>query len=277
MQTDLLDAAYRLKDLANQALDADKTAEWMSLLEMAFSSAMAAGATLPISLKLLPKGHVPAYLAMVDHLIAQISRRGIVLHADLNLVLRPVCDLRRFPLVGALLSRIAGELRDEEILQGIIDIGDGTDTGAYPRLAFSSARADAVLVPDPYFFFNDNNSYYRAYAAQNAKPWTARRDVIFWRGGSGGPRLSKPDPAHPRDWSCQQRLHLCQAARDCPDRARLDIALSHANTIDEPYLRISHADRCGWVDQRLEPPRQADRRCNHPQGRLCVRLPPMVL
>lgn len=55
MQTDFLEASYRLKDLANKALDADRPAEWISLLEMAFTSATASAATLPISFKIQPK------------------------------------------------------------------------------------------------------------------------------------------------------------------------------------------------------------------------------
>jgi len=236
MRTDFLEAAYRLKDLANQALDAQKS-EWVSLFEMAFTSAMATSATLPISFKLAPKAHFSIPLASHDHLRVHLSRRGIVVQAVFEFVARPIADLRRFPLAGALLSRIAGELGSEETFQLVFDIGDGAEEGAYPRLAFSSARADSVLVPDPYFFFNDNNEFYRAYAAQQAKPWRQRRDTIFWRGGSGGVRLAPPDPQNPRNWSCQQRTLLCQAARDSAHADRLDIALSHANTIPEAYLR----------------------------------------
>lgn len=241
MKTDFLDAAHRLKDLANQALEANRTAEWLSLLEMAFTSAMAAAATLPISFKLKPKAHFPVFLASHDHLLVHLSRRGIVVQAVLEFVARPIADLRRCPLAGALLSLIAGELPNDETFQLILDIGDGADEGAYPRIAFSSARTDSVLVPDPYFFFNENNEFYRAYAAQQGKPWSRRRDIIFWRGGSGGVRLVRPDPQNPRDWSCQQRLRLCQAARGSAHAGRLDIALSHANTIPEAYLRDSLA------------------------------------
>jgi hypothetical protein len=237
METEFLKAAFQLKDLANQALEANKTADWISLMELAFTSAAATGGSVPLSIKLHPKALLPVPLASIQHMVAHVSRRGIVLHGAIDLLAQSVSDLRRFPLIGALLSRVAGEVPDEGVFALVVDIGDGTDAGAYPRVAYSSARPDTILVPDPYFFFNDNNAYYRAYAAQHAKPWRDRREPIFWRGGSGGPRLSKPDPQNPRNWSCQQRLHLCQAARDSILRDRLDIALSHADTIGEAYLR----------------------------------------
>ncbi|HMA48152.1 MAG TPA: hypothetical protein VKP60_00290, partial [Magnetospirillaceae bacterium] len=245
MKADFLDAAFQLRDLANKALDAQKHTEWVSLLEMAFTSAATAGGTLPISFKIQHRSLVPFPVAAIEHLIAHVSRQGAIVHMVLDLLAHPVADLRRFPLVGALLSRVAAAISDGELVQLIVDIGDGADAGAYPRMAFSSARPDTILVPDPYFFFNDNNALYRAYAQQQAKPWRARRDIIFWRGGSGGPRLSQPNPDNPRDWTCQQRLHLCQAARDSATRDRLDIALSHVNTIGETYLRDSLANEGG--------------------------------
>jgi hypothetical protein len=241
MQTDFLDAAFQLKDLANQALEANKAAEWVSLMELSFTSAAATVGSVPLSVKLHPKALLPFPLVATEHLLAQVSRRGIVVHAAIDLLAHPVADLRRFPLLGALLSEVAKEVPEAGLFQLVVDIGDGNDAGAYPRMAFSSARADTILVPDPYFFFNDNNAFYRAYATQQAKPWRDRRKAIFWRGGSAGPRLAKPDAQNPRNWSCQQRLHLCQAARDSAHRNRLDIALSHANTIGEAYLRDSLA------------------------------------
>lgn len=240
METDFLEASFRLRDFANQALDSDKTTEWLSLMEMAFTSAAAAsGSPVPLSVKVQPRALLPAPTAAIEHLVAHISRQGVVVYASVDLLAHPVSDLRRFPLVGALLSRIAEMVPDGGRFQAIVDIGDGADAGDYPRMAFSSARSDSVLVPDPYFFFNDNNSLYRAYAEQQAKPWSGRRDIVFWRGGSGGLRLSAPDPRNPRDWSCQQRLHLCQAARDSVHGGRLDIALSHARMVGEAYLRDS--------------------------------------
>jgi len=244
MQTDFLEAAYRLRDLAGQALAADQPMQWLAHLEMAFTSAMAAGATAPVTCKLLSAAELPLALASPNHLIANVTRKGVVIEAALELTKQPESDLRRFPLIGALVSLIAKET--EDVLRIVIDVGDGTDAGDYPRIAFSSARGDSLLVPDPYFYFNDNNAFYRAYVAQGAKPWARRRDIIFWRGGSGGRRLRKPDPAHPSDWSFQQRLALCQAARDSRHGERLDIALSHANTIGEDWLRQELA-RTGFV------------------------------
>ena len=239
MKTDFLDAAFQLRDLADKALQARKHAEWVSLLEMAFTSAAAAGGTVPISFKVHPRALLPFPVAAIDHLTAHLSRHGVIVHVVLDLLAHPVADLRRFPLVGALLSRVAAEIPDGQRAQLIVDIGDGNDGGAYPRMAFSSTRPTTILVPDPYFFFNDNNALYRAYAEQQAKPWRARREEIFWRGGSGGLRLSQPDPRNPRDWSCQQRLRLCQAARDSAHGTRLDIGLINLGSVSEPHLRDS--------------------------------------
>jgi hypothetical protein len=246
METDFLEAAYRLRDIANQALEANKTADWLSLMEMAFTSAAVTGGAVPLTVKLQPRVLLPHAVAAVEHLIADVSRGGVILHVAIDLLAVPASDLRRFPVVGAFLTRVAGHVSDDRVHRLIVDISDGIDTGPYPRVAFSSARPDTILVPDPYLFFNDDNAFYRAYAAQRAKPWRDRREVVFWRGGDAGQPLSRPDPGNPRDWSSRQRLLLCQAARDSTQKERIDIALTNANTVKEDYLRASLA-REGFI------------------------------
>jgi len=58
------------------------------------------------------------------------------------------------------------------------------------------------------FYINDNYDQHRAYAAHRAKPWRDRKNIIFWRGGSGGPKLANARSERAFDLDWQQRLAL---------------------------------------------------------------------
>ncbi|MDR3439407.1 glycosyl transferase family 90 [Telmatospirillum sp.] len=244
MNINFVEAAYKFRDLAEKEINNNRVSEGFSLLEMAFTSAFMGQSDTPISFKLKPRGSLPKPLASTDHVVAHISRQGIVFYAAFEIVARALCDFRRFPMVGEFFSNISRELPPTGVFECVVDLGDGDDVGDYRRIAYSSARADAVLVPDPLFHINNNYDVHRAYVAQVAKPWRDRKDIVFWRGGAGGPRLRTPEPNEPWQWDWQQRLQLCAVSRKSPHRDMLDVGLTHHQPVGEPYWRhaIEQAD-----------------------------------
>ncbi len=246
MEKGFLNIACQIQDLALKELDENRVLEAYSLLEMAFTTAFMAKSTIPLSFKLRPRAILPRSIESVEHVIVHVSRQNIVLFAAADIVSRPLCSFERFPMVGDIFSNIAKKLPENGVFECIFDLGDGTDSGRYRRVAYSSAQADTILIPDPYFYENDNYDVYRAHVARHAKPWRDRKNVIFWRGGSAGPRIKEADPRDPSSWDCQQRLQLCASARKSSHAAMLDVALVSLRTIAEPYLRqaIEHE---GWL------------------------------
>jgi hypothetical protein len=118
----------------------------------------------------------------------------------------------------------------------VIDLGDGDDEGDYQRVAYSSRRADTVLIPDPYFDIYNNYDGVR-FLAERALPWTERKDIIAWRGSAGGQWLRQPDPQQlPMQFDWLQRLHLCAKARASRHAAMLDIGMSDLRQIENPDL-----------------------------------------
>ncbi len=243
MDTDFIAIAEMLRDLARKEFDENRLAEGLSLLESAFTSAFMAKSTTPLSFKLRPHDLLPRPLASAEHVIVRISRGGIVIFAALEIAMTALCVFQRFPMVGEFFSNISKKIPDTGTFECIVDLGDGDDSGDYQRVSYCSSRADSILVPDPLFYICDNYNTYRANVAQYAKPWGERKNVIFWRGGSGGPRLKKPDPKEPLCWDWQQRLQLCAASRRSRYADILDVGLIHQNAIGEAYLReaIEHA------------------------------------
>lgn len=243
MNTDFVEIAYKIRDLAKKELDANRIVEGFSLLETAFTSALMVSSATPLSFKLRPRDLLPRPLASIEHVIVHLSKRGIVFYAALEIVTRPLCDFRRFPMIGEFFSNISKNLPEEGLFECIADLGDGDDVGDYQRIAYSSSRADSVLAPDPLFYINDNYDVHRAYVAQCAKPWRERKDIIFWRGGSGARRLRTLDPAEPLNWDWQQRLMLCAASRKSSHADMLDVGVTHLYPFGEVYLReaIEHA------------------------------------
>ncbi len=245
MNEDYFDTAKFLYEMAMREIDQGSVVEGYERMGAAFSSAFMAGADRYIEFKFLPQGAMPRTMSSVDHVIAHISAKTIRLWAASTLITRPLFTFERFPVVGHMLSDVARNLPEEGVFECVIDLGDGDGGGFfphkvgedYPWLSFSSRYPDSVLIPDPYFYFNNGYEDHRAYVAEQAKPWRERQNVVFWRGGSGGPRLRAPDPADVLDWNCQQRLQLCAAVRVSAYRDMLDVALSHVRTIAEPYLR----------------------------------------
>lgn len=250
MDMSFVNIANTIHGLAMSALDRGDLAEGYHLLEMSISSALRTNTDgFPIGFKLVPPHLLPRPTASSEHVVVILSHSEATIFAWSEFVTKPLFTYERFPVIGDILAKTAWRLEPGQRYSCIVDFGDGHDVGDYPRLAFSSALPQALLVPDPYVYFNDDYADYRRYVAESALPWRQRHDSVFWRGGSGGPRLCAPDPAAPWNWACQQRLKLMAAVRDSRFRQRLNIALSHMRTIEEDYLRRA-LDEAGF----LQPP-----------------------
>ncbi|MDR3437625.1 glycosyl transferase family 90 [Telmatospirillum sp.] len=226
------------------------------LMEMAFVSALMHRSSVPISFKILPSHILPRPLAAIEHVIVHVSRQGVVFYAAIGIISHPLSELRRFPMVGEIFSNISPTLPDNGVFECIIDLGDGNDAGDYRRIAYSSARSDTVLVPDPYFYMFDNYDALRQVAAHQTPPWRERRNVLFWRGTAGGAtgtgpgENNRPDPGEPSDWGWLPRLKLCAAARNSKYAGMIDAALSSHRQIEQKYLREA-IERAGFLRQSV--------------------------
>lgn len=246
MTLTFVEAANQLRDAAGRAIDENRLGDAFSLLELAFTSALMDKSRTPISFKLDDPETLPHPLAATEHVIVQVSRRGIVFHAKREIIAHPLGEFLRFPMVGEFFSNIAQRLPEEQVLGCVVDLGDGNDAGDYPRIAYSSARDDAVLVPDPYFYMNDNYDDVRIRVREQGRPWRERADVVLWRGTAGGARTRQPGEERPLRWDWLPRLHLCSLARESAHSARLDIGLTSLHQIAEPHLREG-IEQAGFV------------------------------
>jgi len=244
MDMSFINVANNMHAMAVAALDRRDVEDAYRLLEMSITSALMTGAEgTRIRFLLRPPELLPHPTVSPEHVMAVISAQEVTLYAWAEFVTKPLFTYERFPVVGDLLARVARTLEPEQQITIVVDFGDGHDVGDYPRVAFSSSLPQALLVPDPYLYYNDDYAPYRQHVAEQALPWRQRKDQLFWRGGSGSPRLSAPNPADPLDWNSQQRLQLLAAVKRSRHRDRLDVALSHVKTIEEDYLRqaVTHA------------------------------------
>jgi len=231
-----INVANNLHSLAMASLDSGDVVDAFRYIEMAITSSMMVNCRSKLQFRIVPSAYMPAPVASYDHMVAVLTPGEVVLYADTNFITRPLFTYERFPVTGDLLGRLAALLpAGAPPLYLHLDLGDGYDIGDYRRVAFSSGRADSVLVPDPYVYFNDNYDAYRRQVA-HAPSWEQRQDVVFWRGGSGGPQVKPPNPQDPMDWSSTQRLALCAAVRGSRHRSKLDVALVHLRTLKEDYL-----------------------------------------
>jgi len=243
INTYFLNAAIALQAQGRQALVDGKVFDAIPPYEMAFASAFMAGnATLPMTVKLLPSAILPRPMSTKEHVWLQVQRRSVAIYASIDLILSPITELRRFPQVGDLLARVARLLPDDGSFGGVLDLGDGDDLGDYRRMAYSSARADSLLLPDPYFHLHYNYNSVRRYSQNSARPWAERSDALFWRGSAAGyPLLGLDAP-----WGGLIRPTLCHHARQNPLAEKLDVGLSSLHQIHDNALRdaIQDADLC---------------------------------
>lgn len=246
MTTSLIDAAHEFTALAKKALEEGRVSEVFSLLEMAFTSALMTRSSRPISVKIWPQAALPRPLASSDHAIVHISSKGMVFYCAAEIIVRPICEFQRLSMLGEFFSGVAAMLPGDGAFECLVDLGDGDDLGDYRRIAYSSARRDTVLVPDPAFYVNDNYEAVRYFASHHAKPWRERKDILFWRGTAGGHRLRAPDPTPPADWSWVQRLHLCDACRKSAYAERIDVGLTSHHQIEEAFWR-DEIERAGFM------------------------------
>lgn len=238
-----IDAANQFRQLGIDAAIAQKAAEAHRLFEMAFTSAMMGGESgMPIHFSLLNRDHLPRPLISIEHVLVRISGKALIFIADFELAMQPVTEFTRFPMVAAFFAGIARSLPEGISVEVVVDLGDGDDRGDYPRVAYSSTRADAVLVPDPFFHMAENYVLVREFAATQARPWRERKDVFLWRGTAGGRPLA-PLPQGDFDihcsdnWRWVQRLQFCSVSRNSAHRDKLDVGLTGFHQVEQQPLR----------------------------------------
>lgn len=236
MTTDIMDKARQMAQQARRAIDEARFAEARDLFEQTYSYLMSAKSDIPVEFRLEPRERMP-FLASDEHVVATISREKITFTAILEFIARPCSDFLRMPMLGHLCSDAARFIFGSETYQCVFDTGDGNELGAYPRLAYSSALPQSALIPDPYLYIFQNYQGLRAHAATAAKPWTERRDVLFWRGTTTGRRRYTPTPEEMPVWDWLQRVQLCAAGRASRFSDRMDIGLTEMGQIGEPHLR----------------------------------------
>lgn len=253
-----VDAAKALQAQALDMLCNGKGAEAIPVLEMSFASAFMGGsAPLPVSVRLHPGLERPMGLANDEHVFVHVCKSAIIVTAALNLASSPICELGRFPQLGDLFARVAARLPDQGHYGCIMDLGDGSDVGAYRRIAFSSADPGTLLIPDPFFHMNDGYERLRQRLAQTIRPWSQRRNSLFWRGSAAGPYRKAPEP---EGWQGSHRLEVCHRARLSPLAAQLDIGLTSLHQLSEtPWLQ-ERASRAGLEADKVEPEAFADYR-----------------
>ncbi|HVI52672.1 MAG TPA: glycosyl transferase family 90 [Candidatus Sulfotelmatobacter sp.] len=229
-----LEAAKTLQMQGIQMLQGGRTMDAIPVFEMAFASAFMAGQPgFPMTVRLLPTAALPLNLAVAEHVFIHVCKNAITITAGLDLIASPICELSRFPQIGGLFADVAAHLPDDRHYGCVMDLGDGCDKGPYRRIAYSSARPDTVLIPDPFFFLHDNYGRLRDYVLQQGKPWRQRQDKLFWRGSASGHQTGGDDAG----WGWHPRVEVCHRAQVSPLAERLDIALVSLHQIAEEPLR----------------------------------------
>jgi hypothetical protein len=206
-------------------------------VRQAYAAALSEWSGLLVSVDLRPPREVTR-LAHAEHFLFKLGRNALSVEARNDGVQQAVGHLRRFPMIGALCKMVAPMLDDERRAEFIIDISDGSDCGDYWRFAFSSARPDAILLPDPYFVESYGYQDLRQGTAAQGRTWRERKDVVFWRGAATGVGVRPwPAPGEPMDFHCLKRVSLCAVAAQSSWAHRIDIGLTSLDLITRPDIR----------------------------------------
>jgi hypothetical protein len=84
------------------------------------------------------------------------------------------------------------------------------DYGLEPGLAFSDARPDRWLIPDPIFLSEDAYQATAQHYLRHDVPWSERRRIAFWRGATTGGEIDCAG------WEELDRVRLCRIAEAHP-------------------------------------------------------------
>lgn len=233
-----LHIAYHFHDLASHAAGTGQSDAARGWIEQAYTAAMMDSAAGTILFRIRPP-HELSQLAFEEHALVRISDGSVLIEAPAGLLERPCIAYERLGLSGFLFSTVASSLGGGATYQGIVDIGDGTDRGGYSRICYSSGLPQSILVPDPFFYISRNYADLRRFVAEQSRPWSERKDILFWRGTTTGRRTRTPGPGDDlyMDWSWLPRLHLCAAGRRSIHADKIDIALTQTTQVPEPYLQ----------------------------------------
>lgn len=129
------------------------------------------------------------------------------------------------------------------------DVSDGEE-GEGGLIGFCSRDPDSILVPDYVFVRTRGYHAQRVLARVSANDWSARSDVIVWRGTSTGaglvakPELSAEDPA------LIARTRLCLALKDVPGT---DVRLSAVAQTPDTARDIARLSQAGLLGDYISP------------------------
>ena len=214
-------------------LQAGRKQDAMPVFEKTYEAYLTALSGLKSQVRILTPEQMPR-IAHGEHLTLHLSRGRVEMFAIDRILNFNGSHLRRFPLLAALCKGAAKSIPDGVTAACIFDIGDGDESGDYHRFAMCAAKADATLLPDPYFFESNGYAELRALVARSAKPWEERKPIVFWRGSATGIRVGEPKTD---SWEWLPRLAFCDKAKRIANSIHIDVAITQMAQIDEPRLR----------------------------------------
>jgi hypothetical protein len=186
--------------------------------------------------------------------VATRSGRELTLGADWSALFRDSWKLnrvwKRLPVMVHFLGRTS-----EVVREATANITDGVDVRA-DELAFCSRVSDAILVPDRGFMRPRHYRPFRALAERDHPPWSARRDVVLWRGTSSSPGRVPTPPLSIDDLTLGLRIRLCLVLRDVAGTdVRLSAVVREADARERPALAEAGVLAEGiaperWIDVR---------------------------
>ena len=122
-----------------------------------------------------------------------------------------------------LLAHYASQVTDE---YGSVLI-NRHDVGLVPGLAYCENRPDYFLIPDYIFVSTEGYRYARQVFGKDITPWTDRKPIAFWRGGTTG------IPERANDWTSLPRTKLCQLATRPAHSHLFDVGYSSVVQFDQ--------------------------------------------
>jgi hypothetical protein len=172
-------------------------------------------------LGLLPSLHQFADDPYLLRLVKDAGRLAIHLNIERLFRARGFFNIfwKRVPVMVGFFTRTNPQVRSADA-----DITDDGCVGGPQVMCFCSAQPDACLMPDHNFIRSNAYANYRRVAAARPDNWSARNDVVLWRGspsdaGNWSGAMDENEPG------LKPRLRMCLLLRDVP---KTDVKIQRA-------------------------------------------------
>ena len=172
-------------------------------------------------LGLLPSLHQLADDPYLIRLVKDDGRLAIHLNIERLFRARGFFNIfwKRVPVMVGFFTRTNPQVRSADA-----DITDDGCVGGPQVMCFCSAQPDACLMPDHNFIRSNAYANYRRVAAARPDNWSARNDVVLWRGspsdaGNWSGAMDENEPG------LKPRLRMCLLLRDVP---KTDVKIQRA-------------------------------------------------